>query len=288
MPDVVNYQNEMRNRGKKGTRRVSGRGDEEESENPDVEKPSKKRRKVEDGKRGRVASTSDDESVVERLAKPKARKSELALRDGKPIKIMTTGLPPGSELSDDVLKALAKLGVRVTNRAAECTHLIVHHLVRTEKFLCALAGAPYIVTKEWAEDCATNGQIMPEDDYLLEDGAAEAKYDFKLVKAVKRAKTLKGKLFRDQAFYLTAHVKQMEILRNVILANGGQIITAQPSLRTLQNDPHRHVISCEEDAAIWQPLAVAHHPVYTSELVLTCALRQEIDWIAFRVPGSKV
>jgi hypothetical protein len=43
------------------------------------------------------------------------------------------------------------------------------------------------------------------------------------VKAVKRAKTVKGKLFRDQAFYLTAHVKQMEILRNVILANGGQV-----------------------------------------------------------------
>jgi hypothetical protein len=80
MPDVVNYQNEMRNRGRKGARRVSGRGDEEESENPDDEKPSKKRRKVEEGKRGRAASTSDDESVVERPAKPKARKSELALR----------------------------------------------------------------------------------------------------------------------------------------------------------------------------------------------------------------
>ncbi|KAJ7807838.1 hypothetical protein B0H14DRAFT_2871867 [Mycena olivaceomarginata] len=75
MPDVVNYQNEMRNRGRKGARRVSGRGDEEESENPDDEKPSKKRRKVEDGKRG-------ESGVDERRREPKARKSELALRLG--------------------------------------------------------------------------------------------------------------------------------------------------------------------------------------------------------------
>ncbi|KAJ7270110.1 hypothetical protein B0H12DRAFT_1094605 [Mycena haematopus] len=281
MPDVNNYQNEMRNRGR-NSRRVSGRVEtEEESENSDAR--STKRRKVEGGKKG----TGDEMGVSEPPPKPKARKSEVVLRHGKPIKLVTTGLPQGSQLSDEVLKALAKLGAKITTRATECTHLIVPNLVRTEKFLCALTAAPYILTKEWAVDSAANEELMPEEDYLLRDDAGDVKFQCNLSEAVSRAKLLKGKLFQDHSFYMTAHVKSRDILRNVILANGGQIITAQPTLRLLENDPGRHVISCEEDKAVWQQIAVAH-PIYTVELVLTSALRQEVDWDDFRVPGSVV
>ncbi|KAF8150492.1 hypothetical protein K438DRAFT_1865499 [Mycena galopus ATCC 62051] len=283
MPDVVNFQNEMRRGGWK-TRRVSGRTEaEEESEELDAE-PRNKRRKVEGGKKGKGRSTSDDEEcVLEPPARPKARKSETGLRQGKPIKLMATGLPPDA-LSDEVLKALAKLGARVTNRATECTHLLVPHLVRTEKFLCALTAAPYILTKEWALDSAKNEELMPEEDYLLQDDA-KGKFDVCISKAVALAKNLKGKLFRDHTFYITANVPMIEILRNVILANGGQAVTTVPTLRILEKDPRRHVISCEDDVAIWQQIAVAH-PIYTSELILMCALRQQIDWEDFRVPGS--
>ncbi|KAJ6497507.1 hypothetical protein C8R45DRAFT_129169 [Mycena sanguinolenta] len=283
MPDVINFQNEMRGRGRK-TRRMSGRIEaDDESENAD--EPSSKRRKLAGGKEKGQASTSDEESIPEPPPKPKPRKSEVALRNGKPIKLMTTGLPPGSELSDGVLKALSKLGAKMTNRPTECTHLIAPGLVRTEKFLCALTVAPYILTKEWAVDSAAKEELMREEEYLLRDDAGDAKFQCNLSDAVSRAKTLKGKLFQDHSFYMTPHVKTREILRNVILANGGQTIAAQPTLRLLENDPRRHVISCEEDKAIWQQIAMVH-PIYTVELILTCALRQEVDWDDFRVPGS--
>ncbi|KAF7350976.1 Brct domain containing protein [Mycena sanguinolenta] len=283
MPDVINFQNEMRSRGRK-IRRVSGRMEgDEESENAD--EPSSKRRKLAGGKEKRRGSTSDDESIPEPPPKPRPRKSEVALRNGKPIKLLTTGLPPGSELSDGVLKALAKLGAKMTNRPTECTHLIVPSLVRTEKFLCALTVAPYILTKEWAVDSAAKEELMPEEEYLLRDDAGDVKFQCNLSDAVSRAKTLKGKLFQDHSFYMTPHVKTREILRNVILANGGQTIATQPTLRLLENDPRRHVISCEEDKAIWQQIATVH-PIYTVELILTCALRQQVDWEDFRVPGS--
>ncbi|KAJ7935264.1 hypothetical protein B0H13DRAFT_2304926 [Mycena leptocephala] len=267
MPDVVNFENEMRNRGRK-SRRVSVRTETEDDQNGDEEedeRPSTKRRKLDGGKRGR-ASTSGDESVFEQPAKPKPRKSEVVQRNGKPIKLMTTG--QGSELSDEVLKALAKLGAKVTNRATECTHLIVAGLVRTEKFLCALTGAPFILTRDWAVDSAAAGELMGNGrGYLLQDDAGDAKYNFSLSRAVSRAKTLKGKLFQDHTFYITPKVTATTILRNVILANGGQTITtSQPSLRILETTP-----------------------IVIKELVLTCALRQEVDWddASFRVPGSQ-
>lgn len=50
---------------------------------------------------------------------------------------------------------------------------------------------------------------------------------------------------------------------------------------------NRFVISCPEDVSIWRPLA-QHHKIYTQELILTSALRQEIHWdeVAHQVPGS--
>ncbi|KAJ7496761.1 hypothetical protein FB451DRAFT_202760 [Mycena latifolia] len=276
MPDVVNFQNEMRNRGRKSSsRRVSGLTETEEEELP----PAKKR-KVDGGKKAR-ASTSDVESVVEQPAKPKPRKSEAALRNGKAIKLMTTGV----ELSDDVLKALANLGAKVTARPTECTHLIVEKLLRTEKFLCALAGAPFILMKQWAEDSAAEGSLMPEDDYLLQDDAAESKYGFRLSEAVVRARELKGKLFKDHVFYVTPKVHtNPALLRSVVLAHGGQIILTnqQLSSRILAKDPNRYVISCEADEKMCSQLPPGH-PIYSQELVLTSALKQEIDWSAHRI-----
>ncbi|KAJ6593333.1 hypothetical protein B0H19DRAFT_17663 [Mycena capillaripes] len=280
MPDVIKFENEKRSYGRK-SRRVPGRTETEDDD--EDEQPSTKRRKLDGGRKGRASTSSDETGLEEPPPKAKARKSEVALRDGKPIKLMTTG----TDLSDEVLKTLARLGAKVTNRATECTHLVVPKIVRTEKFLSALAGAPFILTREWAVDSAAADALMPEEDYLLQDDAGDSKYNFSLTDAVSRAKTLKGKLFEGHTFYVTAKVPALSILRNVILANGGQTVTSQPSLRILETNTGRHVISCPEDAAMWRQIAVAH-PIYSNELVLTSALRQEIDWDdeRFRVPGS--
>ncbi|KAJ7503100.1 BRCT domain-containing protein [Mycena galericulata] len=246
----------MRSRGRKG-RRVSGRTEAEDEE--EDEERSAKRRKIDAGN-GRA-------------------------RDGKPIKLMHTQ----ANLSDDVLKALAQLGAKVTNRATECTHLIVPGLVRTEKFLCALAGAPYILTTAWALDSAEAGKLLPEDDYLLTDAAGERKHNVKLDDTLKRAKALRGTLFKDKVFYITEKVKPSRaMIQNIIQANGGQAITNQrPSLRILETHPNRHVISSAEDSALWQQIATVY-PVYTSELILMGALRQWVNYkdAAFKVKGS--
>lgn len=57
--------------------------------------------------------------------------------------------------------------------------------------------------------------------------------------------------------------------------------TQQPTARIINASPqNRHVISCKEDIAIWRPIAAQGVPIYSQELLLTGALKQEIEWDA--------
>ncbi|KAF8877711.1 hypothetical protein BD779DRAFT_1677212 [Infundibulicybe gibba] len=339
MPDLVNYQNEM----KKGRKSVGGGGGagvggeaatssarrkraeeavekekgngretkrrkvESDEENGDAKKgegKAKAKAKAEsdeDVKKGRgkaktkakagSESESESEPVQITKGKGKAATAPLSKSSGldqsttkKEVKLMTTQVT----LSDEVIKALGKLGVRMTMRPSECTHLIVPHLVRTEKFLCALAVVPHILTEQWALKSAAAKKLLPEDGFVLKDKVNEKKYDFSLAESLERAKQLGGKLFDKQTFYITPRVPiETKLLKNVVTACGGQITTQTPSARILSASPNRHIISCADDVAIWRPIAQIH-PVYSHELLLTAALKQEIEWDneKFKVPGS--
>jgi hypothetical protein len=63
-------------------------------------------------------------------------------------------------LSPYPAQALVKLGATVGVRPDECTHLVVKTLVRTEKFLCAMAVAPAIVTERWVRDSIAAKKLL--------------------------------------------------------------------------------------------------------------------------------
>ncbi|KAK0225943.1 hypothetical protein IW262DRAFT_726268 [Armillaria fumosa] len=331
MPDVVNFQQEMRRRPRKSIasdmssrrKRTSGtlsdtdqendsrpkkkgrlsigseKGKDGSDESGDEEddaarptrrnKPQKIKRKVisannnddddeTSGDTGKPVEEQNQKSVTRSKGKKKASQSTYSAtssqKSSKVVKLMTTQVP----LSDDVLKRLLKLGVKLTTRPSECTHLLAPHVVRTEKFLCALAVSPWIMSPEWATDSTAANKLLPEEDYLLEDQTNERKYNFQLSEAVAKAKTLKGQLFAKRTFYVTAKVSvDHKLLKNVVTAFGGQISTQTPTIRVLKSSSNRHVISCAEDISIWRPIA-QQFPVYTQELVLTGALKQEVEW----------
>ena len=50
--------------------------------------------------------------------------------------------------------------MRLTTRPEECTILVAEHIGRTEKFLCSMASARYIVSKDWAAKCVSERQIL--------------------------------------------------------------------------------------------------------------------------------
>ncbi|KAF7376219.1 hypothetical protein MSAN_00037000 [Mycena sanguinolenta] len=190
------------------------------------------------------------------------------------IKIMTTTI----SLTDAVQKTLSKLGVKTASQVSECTHLIAPKIVRTEKLLCALAAGAWIVSDKWAIDSAEAKKLLPEEDYILDDKANEKKWNFRLADAIERAKESGGKLFENKSFYVTKGVPvDRKLLKTVVGAQGGKVLTQTPTVRILNSAPNRYVISCAEDISIWRPLTT-DHVIYTQELVLTGALTQRIDW----------
>ena len=54
-----------------------------------------------------------------------------------------------------------KLGMRRAEEVARCTHLILEdRVVRTEKFLCAMAYGVPVVTRQWIIDCIAQGKVL--------------------------------------------------------------------------------------------------------------------------------
>ncbi|KAK1233156.1 regulator of Ty1 Transposition [Marasmius sp. AFHP31] len=206
---------------------------------------------------------------------PKKRKVE----SGEEVRMMTTQV----NLRDDVTKAMHKLGVKTASKPWDCTHLLVKSLVRTEKFLCAVAAGAHIVSEKWATDCASAKKILPEEKYILRDPDGEAKYNMNLKESLRRARKGReenNRLLERHVFYVTHHVQaEIKLLKNVITACGGTLASQTPTPRILDTNPElRHVISCPEDAKIWRPIAQKGYKIYTQELILTGVLRQEIEW----------
>ena len=129
---------------------------------------------------------------------------------------------------------------------ATCTHLIADHFARTEKFLCAMSHAPFILTKEWAIDSANAKRLLcefrlvkslplwetnvffflAETEYLLVDKEGEAKFGFKLSEALRRARLAEKKLLEGHLFYITPKVLSEpngELLKKVITSAGGKV-----------------------------------------------------------------
>ncbi|KAI0083353.1 hypothetical protein BDY19DRAFT_1060990 [Irpex rosettiformis] len=266
MPDVVSFQREMKNGGVKGVgeegsgggrgvkRGVVGEGREDGSER---ERKRVKMDEVETAK-GQKKPTSDARSAEE-----------------SDVVVMTTQV----NLPDDVIKAFAKLGGKFTTKPQECTHLVARSIVRTEKFLYAMAVGAHVVSVNWVEMCVAKKTILPADGYTLKDPTNEEKFGFKLSDALKRAGEKKGKLFEGKTFYVTPKVPvDTKLMKNVITLGGGQFSTQTPTARILKGSSNRVVVSSPGDIAIWRPLLEAGFPVYSQELVLTGMLRQEVDW----------
>ncbi|KAA1476350.1 hypothetical protein DENSPDRAFT_807059 [Dentipellis sp. KUC8613] len=329
MPDVMNFQKEMRRgsvkiagetdvrsaKGKEkagttaksaGKKRVSPETDvEEEEESPDER--SRKKQKLASSKGKAVAVDSADDSEDEHVAKVvkkkpshgthlghkrrdsatadhRSKKAQEEVESGgasagasatHPIRILTTGV----KLSDDVVKGLTKLGAKMVSKPSECTYLVLKSLGRTEKLLCAMAVAPCIVTEKWATASVAAKQFLPVDRYQPADVESEKRYRFKLKEALERAKENGGQLYSDMVFYVTPKVPvDKKLLKNVVNAHGGQFRSQTPTTRGLGGKDNHYVISCQEDASIWRPIAQAGHTIYNHELLLTSALTQQIDW----------
>ncbi|KAG2028668.1 BRCT domain-containing protein, partial [Suillus americanus] len=198
-------------------------------------------------------------------------------RESGTVRVMTTGI----QLTDDTIKRLNKLGAKMTTKPNDCTHLVTKGIVRTEKFLCAMASSPFVLTEGWVNSSVRTGKLLPETDFLISDPESERKWDFKLSASLERAKRQDGGegLLKGMSFYVTPKVEiDLKLLKAVITSAGGQVQTSKPTARILKANKNRHVISCPADQSIWRPLVEEGYTIYSTELILLAVLTQEIRW----------
>jgi hypothetical protein len=118
---------------------------------------------------------------------------------------------------------LRELGVLVTQDPKACTHLAAPNLVRTKKFLCALASGPIVISTDFIDACVKGkkGDLPDAEDFLLKDTAKEKDFGVKLKDVVVRAKANKRCLLRRVPVYITKELPNGAEYREIIEANGG-------------------------------------------------------------------
>lgn len=105
---------------------------------------------------------------------------------------------------------------------SSCTHLAAPRIVRTQKFICAVAAAPKIISTKFIEACLAQDQICDPNDFLLQDREHEKMWNFRLADALKRAESNAGKLLQGRSIYCTEDVRGgFDTYKSIVETNGG-------------------------------------------------------------------
>jgi len=187
------------------------------------------------------------------------------------------------------------LGIEIVNDPLLCTHLAAPNLVRTEKFCCALAKAPIVVSTKWIEACIHEERIVETNPYLLKDKEGEARLGMNLKETLERAKKNDGQLLKGQTIYCTEGVRGgYETYRNIVEANGGECISFKMHKRAEGKDSEKLILlSDQSDKRMWSTfkkhaLTAGKEPVIVSQdWMLEVAMTQRITWSdKYQLPGS--
>jgi hypothetical protein len=104
-------------------------------------------------------------------------------------------------------RKLRDLGIQIVQEGQPCDCLAAPHIVRTVKFLCALARGPTVISSTFIDKVLESGKVPPIEDFLLKDKKAEKQYKVDLARSAARAKSWRGKLLRGVPIYCTEKIR---------------------------------------------------------------------------------
>lgn len=106
-----------------------------------------------------------------------------------------------------------------------CTHLAAPNIIRTQKFICALAHAPVVLSTDFVDQCLEENKKFPPDQFLLKDPEGEKRLCMKLTDATVRARENKGRLLQGYSIYCTETVHGgFDTYKSIVEANGGKCL----------------------------------------------------------------
>lgn len=225
-PDISLFQKEMKRRGgvTHGGRRGSMAEEDGFSSPAPARRTSKKRPSDEYEVTAVGSALSDGETQAGPTGK-QAKKAKLAptLPPVK-YKMMVTGddrWQNDSRKESADKNTLRSIGVLLTTDPKEVDILVAPKLLRTKKFICALAGAPLVVDTSFL-DAALKQKKLVEDPPMLNDHEGEVRMGFVLEDSLERAKVNDRKLFNGWSVFVTKDVKGgFETYKDIVTLNGG-------------------------------------------------------------------
>lgn len=111
----------------------------------------------------------------------------------------------------------------MTQEPSRASHLAAPGILRTHKFISAMAYAPTIISTEFIDQCLEKDELPNANDFLLQDKANEKRFHISLAQSQKRAKANRNQLFRGQTIYCVENIHGgFHTYKSIIEANGGQ------------------------------------------------------------------
>ncbi|POS87894.1 hypothetical protein EPUL_000402 [Erysiphe pulchra] len=232
-----------------------------------------------------------------------ASRSNKRLKNGHPppeIKLVITGykrwLQDHSKENSDT-KKLRLAGILITQNVWNCTHLAAPSIVRTKKFLCALASGPIIVSTDFVDACIESKDIPKVNDFILNDLENEKRFGVKLEDALARARENRHNLLRNVPIYCTETVPNTpETYKDIVEANGGsfgiyrgrQIIKKKNPKDNDDDEPPEPVYlisgTSKQEKTLWPKFATMARDgnmiprIVMSEWLLDTAMAQKHNW----------
>lgn len=145
-------------------------------------------------------------------------------------KMMVTGderwlSNPHKESADRV--KLLQLGVRLTQDPRDVDILVAPKLLRTRKFVAALACAPLVVDTKYLDTALKQNKLV-ENPAPLFDREGEERYGFKLSDAIERAAANERQLFDGWTIFVTKDVNGgYDTYKDIVTLNGGSALLYQ-------------------------------------------------------------
>jgi hypothetical protein len=141
---------------------------------------------------------------------------------------------------------LRDLGIMVVQDARRCTHLAAPSILRTAKFVNALAYAPVIMSTDFVDNCLKQDELLDQEDFPLVDKTAESKFHISLAKSLENAKKNKNKLLRSFRVYCVEDIRGgFEAFKSIVEVNGGECLLFRGRLAL--NNTSRREESDDED-----------------------------------------
>ena len=111
----------------------------------------------------------------------------------------------------------------MTQDPARASHLAAPCILRTHKFVSALAYAPIIISTAFIDACLDKEELVNPEDFILKDDVNEKKLGMSLKLTRQRAKENHNQLLLGRTIYCVENIHGgFETFKSIIEANGGQ------------------------------------------------------------------